>query len=52
MYYKGRCWGVEVEYRDLRIGAYPSKDYRIVLDFRGLGRLLDITGGFGDSTVN
>jgi LPS-assembly protein len=47
LYYEGSCWGLEVEYRDLRIGAYPSRDYRVVIDFKGLGRLLEIQGGFG-----
>ncbi len=47
LYYEGSCWGVEVEYRDLRLGSYPSRDYRVVFDFKGLGRLLEIQGGFG-----
>lgn len=48
VYYQGSCWGVEVEYRDLRIGAYPSRDYRIMIDLKGLGRMLEIQGGLGD----
>jgi len=48
LYYQGSCWGVEVEYRDLRIGAYPSRDYRVMIDLKGLGRMLEIQGGLGD----
>ncbi len=43
--YQGSCWGLTVEYRDLRFGAYPSRDYRISVDFKGVGRLLNIQGG-------
>jgi len=48
MYYQGSCWGVALEYRDLRVAAYPTRDYRITIDFKGLGRMLEIRGGFGD----
>lgn len=47
VYYQGSCWGVEVEYRDLRIGAYPSRDYRVMIDLKGLGRMLEVQGGLG-----
>jgi len=45
MRYQGSCWGLDLEYRDLRFGTYPSRDYRISIDFKGIGRLLDIRGG-------
>jgi len=43
--YEGSCWGVSVEYRDLRASAYPTRDYRITIDFKGIGKLLEIQGG-------
>ncbi len=43
--YQGSCWGLTMEYRDLRFGTYPSRDYRISVDFKGVGRLLNIQGG-------
>ena len=46
--YTGSCWAVTVEYRDFRLGTYPTKDYRISVDFKGLGRLFEIRGGLGD----
>ena len=39
-----------MEYRDLRASAYPTRDYRITVDFKGIGKLLDIQGGF--SSIN
>ena len=48
LYYEGSCWGVQVEYRDLQLGLYPSRDYRITLDFKGIGRMFEIQGGLGD----
>lgn len=44
--YQGSCWGVSVEYRDLKFTSFPSRDIRISIDFKGLGRLLDIRTGF------
>jgi len=44
--YQGSCWGVTVEYRDLKFTSFPSRDIRISIDFKGLGRLLDIRTGF------
>jgi len=43
--YGGSCWGVSLEYRDYRIGAFPSRDYRIVIDLKDVGRLFEIQGG-------
>ncbi|MCP4895551.1 MAG: LPS-assembly protein LptD [bacterium] len=45
--YEGSCWGVTMEYRDLRFGTYPTRDYRVMVDFKGIGRLLEIKGGLG-----
>ncbi len=43
--YQGSCWGLTLEYRDLEFANYPAKDVRISVDFKGLGRLLDIRTG-------
>lgn len=45
--YTGSCWAVSVEYRDFSLGTYPSRDYRISVDFKGIGRFLEIRGGLG-----
>ena len=39
------CFKVLVEYRDLRIGTVPSRDYRVALTLRNVGSFLDFTGG-------
>ncbi len=43
--YEGSCWGIAVEYRDLRAAAFPTRDYRITIDFKGVGKLIEIQGG-------
>ncbi len=45
--YTGSCWAVSVEYRDFSLGLYPTRDYRISIDFKGIGRFLEIRGGLG-----
>ncbi len=46
--YTADCWGITAEYRDLRFGLYPSRDYRISISFKGIGQMLEIQGGLGD----
>lgn len=43
--YVGSCWGIAAEYRELRAAAFPTRDYRITIDFKGIGKLLEIQGG-------
>jgi lipopolysaccharide assembly outer membrane protein LptD (OstA) len=45
MRYAGSCWGISLEYRDQTIGLYPSRDYRIIIDLKDVGRLFEIQGG-------
>jgi LPS-assembly protein len=45
MHYAGSCWGISLEYRDQTIGLYPSRDYRIIIDLKDVGRLFEIQGG-------
>lgn len=41
---EGSCFKVLVEYRDLRIGTVPSRDFRIALNLKNVGSFLDFTG--------
>ncbi len=43
--YGGSCWGLTVEYRDLAFTTNTNRDIRIALDFKGLGKLLEIKSG-------
>jgi len=38
------CFKILVEYRDLRTGDVPSRDYRVALTLRNVGSFLDFTG--------
>ncbi len=42
--FQGSCYKVLVEYRDLRIGTVPSRDFRIALNLKNIGSFLDFTG--------
>ena len=42
--YQGSCWGVAVDYRDLRIGLYPNREYRIIISLKDVGQLPEIHG--------
>jgi len=44
VYWEGSCWSVSAEYRDLRLGLYPTRDYRIVISLKGVGNLPEISG--------
>jgi LPS-assembly protein len=43
--YRGSCWGLTVEYRDQQLGRFPSRDYRVIIDLKDVGRLFEIQGG-------
>jgi hypothetical protein len=47
LHYDGSCWGVSVEYRDLQLGAFPTQDWRIVVNLKGIGALPEIKGSIG-----
>jgi hypothetical protein len=42
--FSAACFKVLVEYRDLRTGETPSRDYRVALTLRNVGSFLDFTG--------
>ncbi len=42
--WKGGCWAVSAEYRDLKIGLYPTRDFRIMIELKGVGGLPEIKG--------
>jgi lipopolysaccharide assembly outer membrane protein LptD (OstA) len=45
--WKGSCWGVSAQYTDLRLGQFPSRDFRIIISLRGIGALPEIRGSLG-----
>ena len=44
MRWRGSCWSAFAEVRDYQ-GPFSTRDYRIAIDFTGLGTFLDIRGG-------
>ncbi len=42
--WEASCFKILGEYRDLRIGAIPTKDFRIGLNLKNIGSFLDFTG--------
>ena len=42
--WEASCFKILAEYRDLRIGAVPSRDFRIALTLKNVGSFLDFTG--------
>jgi hypothetical protein len=45
--WKGSCWSIVAEYRDLKIGLYPTRDFRILIELKGIGGLPEIRGSLG-----
>lgn len=45
--WEGSCWSISAEYRDLDIGLYPTRDFRIVIELKGVGGLPEIKGTLG-----
>ena len=37
--YQGSCWNVSAQYRDTRIGAFPTREFLIVIGLKGVGAL-------------
>jgi LPS-assembly protein len=46
-HWQGSCWGISAEYRDFRLGQFPNREFRIVIDLRGVGALPEIKGSLG-----
>lgn len=40
----GSCYKVLFEYRDIRVGTLPSRDFRVALTLKNVGSFLDFTG--------
>ncbi len=40
----GSCYKVLFEYRDIRIGTVPSRDFRVALSLKNIGSFLDLRG--------
>jgi len=45
--YQGSCWNVSAQYRDTRIGAFPTREFIIVIGLKGVGALPEIKGSLG-----
>ncbi len=45
--YQGSCWNISAQYRDTRIGAFPTREFLIVIGLKGVGALPEIKGSFG-----
>ncbi len=45
--WRGGCWSISAEYRDLEIGQFPTQDFRIVIELKGIGSLPEIKGSLG-----
>lgn len=42
--FQGSCYKVLLEYRDIRIGTTPSRDFRLALNLKNIGSFLDLRG--------
>lgn len=42
--YKGSCFTIYLELRELRVPPQPRRDYRIVVNLKDIGTLLDVNG--------
>jgi hypothetical protein len=42
--YKGSCYTIFVEVRELRLPPAPRRDYRLVVNLKDIGTLLDVNG--------
>ncbi|MEP6992994.1 MAG: LPS assembly protein LptD [Acidobacteriota bacterium] len=42
--YKGSCYTIFVEVRELRLPPAPRRDYRVVINLKDIGTLLDVNG--------
>ncbi len=45
--WQGSCWGISAEYRDLKLGVYPTRDFRIIIELKGVGALPEIRSTMG-----
>ena len=45
--YQGSCWNISAQYRDTKIGAFPTREFMIVIGLKGVGALPEIKGSLG-----
>jgi LPS-assembly protein len=45
--YQGSCWNISAQYRDTRIGAFPTREFLVVIGLKGVGALPEIKGSLG-----
>ena len=45
--YQGSCWNISAQYRDTRIGAFPTREFLIIIGLKGVGALPEIKGSLG-----
>jgi LPS-assembly protein len=45
--YTGSCWNISAQYRDTRIGAFPTREFMIIIGLKGVGVLPEIKGSLG-----
>ncbi len=45
--YQGSCWNISAQYRDTKIGAFPTREFMIIIGLKGVGALPEIKGNLG-----
>jgi len=45
--YEGSCWNISAVYRDTRLGAFPTREFLVVIGLKGVGALPEIKGNLG-----
>jgi len=45
--YQGSCWSISGEYRDTKLGSFPTREFMIVIGLKGVGKLPEIKGNLG-----
>ena len=45
--YTGSCWNISAQYRDTKIGAFPTREFMIIIGLKGVGVLPEIKGSLG-----
>jgi hypothetical protein len=44
LHWEGSCWSIGIDYRDLRLGQFPTRDWLIRISLKGIGALPEIRG--------
>ena len=45
--YQGSCWSISGEYRDTKLGSFPTREFLIIFGLKGVGKLPEIKGNLG-----